>query len=267
MNQPIRILQLTDLHLFNDQQTELIGLNPYHSLQQVIALVTNSITTKQPSLIALTGDISQDYSLASYETAAKIFYDIPCPIIATMGNHEHPETFTRFFNDPTKDINKIVTLDNWLLLFLNSHYQKHVDGQLAKKELDFLQQNLTTTTKENVIIFLHHQVISIASTWLDKIKLNNALQLLEIIDQHPNVKAVICGHVHQATNVYRRGVSYLSAPATSWQFVLKSPDFKLDSLMPGYRWLDLYADGTFQTAVVRVAHNDLFIPDLKCKGY
>ena len=184
-----------------------------------------------------------------------------------MGNHEHPETFTQTFSDPTKDTNKTFSLNNWLFLFLNSHYPEHVGGQLVQQEFDFLQQNLAAATKMHVMIFLHHQVLPIACSWLDKIKLNNSNQLLNIIDQYPNIKAVICGHVHQATNTLRRGVSYLSTPATSWQFALRSPNFKLDSLMPGYRWLDLYTDGTFQTGIVRINHNDIFIPDLQSKGY
>lgn len=267
MNQPQRILQITDLHLFSDPETKLLNFNSYLSLQQVMTLVANDIGVKPPHLIALTGDISQDYSLGSYETAVKFFAKFSCPVLVTMGNHDYPPMFTKVFGDPTESNNKLFTLDNWLILFLDSYWPEHVGGQLAKDELDFLRNILVGSSSKHVLIFVHHQVLPIGSVWLDKLMLNNAKQLLEIIDQYSNIKAVICGHVHQDTMLTRNGVSYFSTPSTCWQFAFKSRDFKLDSSMPGYRTIDLYPDGTFKTQVIRIKYNDSFIPDLKSKGY
>lgn len=229
--------------------------------------VTDNIAKQTPSLLTLTGDISQDYSLASYKTAKKLFCNFPCPIAATMGNHDYPPTFTEFFGNPEQDINKLFTIDNWHILLLNSHWPEHVGGQLAQIELDFLRRVLATSLKQHIMIFLHHPVLPVGSHWLDNIMTSNAAQFLEIIDQYQNIKAVICGHIHQKTNISRRGVSYLSTPATSWQFAVGSYDFKLDTLMPGYRWIDLYKDGTFQTEVVRIDYDATLVPDLKSKGY
>ncbi|EKE01784.1 MAG: hypothetical protein ACD_21C00052G0002 [uncultured bacterium] len=267
MKQPTRILQLTDLHLFSDPKTKLIGFNSYQSLQKVMELVANGIVEKKPNLVALTGDVSQDYSLESYETAAKIFNTFSCPIAAIMGNHDYPQVFAKIFGDPTKESNKIFNLNNWSIIFLDSHWPEHVGGQLAQTELDFLRKTLAVLLKQHVMIFVHHQVLPVGSAWLDNIMLSNAQQFLEIIDQYQNIKAVVCGHVHQATTTTRLGVSYLSTPSTSWQFAVNSPGFKLDTLMPGYRWIDLYEDGTFKTEVVRIDYSDTFIPDLNSKGY
>ncbi|CAL7962895.1 3',5'-cyclic adenosine monophosphate phosphodiesterase CpdA [Gammaproteobacteria bacterium] len=267
ISQPTRILQLTDLHLFGDPKISLVGFNSYQSLQRIMLSVADSIAKKPPSLLALTGDISQDYSLASYEIAKKIFHNFPCKIAATMGNHDYSPTFIDFFGDPTQDSNKLFTLNDWRILFLNSNWPGHVGGQLAQIELDFLRRTLATSCEQCIIIFLHHPVLPVGSYWLDKIMTNNAAQFLEIIDQYHNIKAVICGHTHQETNISRLGVTYLSTPATSWQFAVQSYNFKLDTLMPGYRLIDLYKDGTFQTEVVRINYDDAFVPDLNSKGY
>ena len=266
-NQPTRILQLTDLHLFGDPEAKLIGFNPYKSLQQVLTLVMDSIAKKQPSLLALTGDISQDYSQGSYEIATKFFHGFSCPIAATMGNHDYPPMFTNFFGDPEQNINKIFTLNNWRIIFLNSYWPDHVGGQLAKNELDCLQETLNNSPEKHIMIFLHHPVLPVDCNWLDKIMTVNASQFLEIIDKYRNIKAVICGHVHQETSTNRLGVSYLSTPSTSWQFAVNTHDFKLDTLMPGYRWIDLYEDGTFKSEVVRIAFDNTLVPDLNSKGY
>lgn len=267
MKKPIRILQLTDLHLFSDKQTTLLGFNPYQSLLKVINKISNTETEKCPDLLALTGDISQDYSLASYEIAAEIFSNLLYPISAIMGNHDYPSMFSKIFGDPIQNTNKSLSIGSWRIIFLNSHWPQHVGGKLSEEEFIFLKQALNESLNQHVLIFLHHQVLPIESIWIDKIMLNNAAQLLEIIDQHKNIKAVICGHVHQETSTTRLGINYFSTPATCWQFETKSNNFKLATLMPGYRIIDLYEDGSLKTNVERIDYDATFIPNLNSTGY
>ena len=264
MSQVTKILQLTDFHLFGDQQTKLIGINPLQTLQHVLAKVTIDISKNYPDLVILTGDISQDYSLESYKIVTKNFQFFQCPVVATMGNHDYFPMFNKVFGNPTQIITKISSATNWRILILNSNWPKHVDGQITGNDLIFLQKNLEMSSDQPTIIFIHHHVLPIDSNWLDRINLRNASEFLAIIDQY---KAVVCGHVHQDTTIYRQDVIFLSTPSTSWQFAVKSYNFSLDNLMPGYRWINLYEDGTIKTEVVRIEHNDMFVPDTSSRGY
>lgn len=265
MNQVTKILHLTDLHLFGDPQTKLIGINPLQTLQQVVGKITADTDNGSADLLVLTGDVSQDFSLASYEIAAKILEDIKCPMAATMGNHDHLSAFTQIFSTPTKIVD--INSSNWRVLILNSHWPNHVNGNLTDTELTFLQENLDKSADRPIIIFLHHHILSVNSNWLDKLNLYHDSQFLKIIDQYKNIKAVVCGHIHQDTTILRKNVVFLSTPSTSWQFTLGSNDFKLDNLMPGYRWINLYEDGTIQTEVIRIPQNEAFVPDMNSKGY
>lgn len=264
VNQITRILQITDLHLFSSKETKLVGVNTFQSIQRVLAKISDDIKQNHANLIILTGDISQDYSTASYKIAADLLQQFTCPIAITMGNHDHQTFFTEVFGQPSQVISNI---NNWKILVLNSNRSQHVDGQLSDNELDFLQKSLAASGKLPVLIFLHHHVLPVGSYWLDKIGLSNDKQFLEIIDQYQNIKAVICGHVHQEMLVIRKNVPFYSTPSTSWQFEAKSHNFKLDTLMPGYRWIDLYQDGTFKTGVIRIDYDEKFVPDISSKGY
>lgn len=265
MDQVTRILQLTDLHLFGKAQTKMVGINPLQTLQSVLTKISTDTTRNSPSLVVLTGDVSQDFSPESYKIAADALKIFSCPIVATMGNHDHTSSFTKIFGEPTRSIS--IDTTNWHILVLNSHLSGHVYGQLAESELNFLQKNLDQNLDRPTVIFLHHHVLPSGSHWIDKINLINNEQFLEIIDRYKNIKAVIYGHVHQETTVVRNNVTFLSTPSTSWQFAVKNYEFKLDTLMPGYRWIDLYSNGTIQTAIVRIPHNDKFVPDISSKGY
>jgi Icc protein len=90
------------------------------------------------------------------------------------------------------------------------------------------------------------------SRWLDQVGLENADEFFAVLDRHRNVRAVLWGHVHQVHDTERNGVKLFSTPSTCAQFLPLSNSFAIDHRPPGYRWLDLNADGTITTEVVWV---------------
>ncbi|GAB7258699.1 hypothetical protein DaDZ19_03640 [Dickeya ananatis] len=60
----VRILQITDTHLFADAQGTLLGVNTYRSYQAVL----NAIAAQQMNvdLITATGDLAQDHTQDAY---------------------------------------------------------------------------------------------------------------------------------------------------------------------------------------------------------
>jgi Icc protein len=88
------------------------------------------------------------------------------------------------------------------------------------------------------------------SRWLDGLGLRNADTFFEILDQFSQVRGVLWGHVHQASDRHRKGVRLMSSPSTCAQFLPNSDDFALDVRSPGFRWLDLNDNGRIDTEVV-----------------
>jgi Icc protein len=99
---------------------------------------------------------------------------------------------------------------------------------------------------------MHHQPLNMGSAWLDGVGLRDADRFLEILDAHSNVRGVVWGHVHQASDRTRGSVRFLSAPSTCSQFLPSSDFFAIDSRPPGMRWLMLQAGGKIDTEVVWV---------------
>lgn len=267
MSQVIKLLHLTDLHLFGDINSTLNGINPLQTLSRIIETISNTLKNTQLDAIVLTGDISQDYSLASYKNAKKLLETLNLPVFATMGNHDYLSYFNKIFGNPNQTINQISNIDGWQIILVNTQLYHHVDGLISDDDLLNLEQTLAKNPQKPTVIFLHHQVLPIESAWIDKLGLQHPQQFLKIIDQYSNIKAVVCGHVHQDTTHQRNNVQFWSTPATSWQFTVKNEVFKLDPLMPGYRLINLHPDGTITTEVIRIEHDDAFFPDPQSKGY
>jgi Icc protein len=103
---------------------------------------------------------------------------------------------------------------------------------------------------------MHHQPLPMGSTWLDGVGLRDSAAFLRVIDAHPQVRGVVWGHVHQASDRMRNDVRYLSTPSTCSQFKPGSDFFALDHRPPGLRWLDLRADGGIDTEIEWVDASD-----------
>jgi Icc protein len=102
------------------------------------------------------------------------------------------------------------------------------------------------------MVCLHHHPVPMDSRWLDSVGLTNAAQFLNTIDRHQNVRAIVWGHVHQTHDSLRKGVRLLATPSTCAQFLPRAQDFTVDQRPPGYRTLELRADGSLLTEVVWV---------------
>src|SRR5947207_12757305 len=83
---PLRIVQISDIHLFGGKEKTLLGVNTQESFQAVVDLL--QADEKKPDLILLSGDLSQDGSESSYLRLAEILKDFMLPIYYVPGNHD-----------------------------------------------------------------------------------------------------------------------------------------------------------------------------------
>jgi 3',5'-cyclic-AMP phosphodiesterase len=266
----ITILHFTDSHLFASQEHKFLHVCPYTHLRAAMADASKRQSVPA-DLLLLTGDISQDFSVESYELAFNAINDpnLAANIGVILGNHDDPDLLQRSIGKLglTSALQKHFTFGAWHIVLLNSYWRGHTAGLLDASELEFLQQELDGNRNKNIIIFLHHHVLPVGAAWLDKIGLHNAAQFLKIVSAHSNIKAVIAGHVHQEYASREHNIDFLTTPSLAWQFTEHTATFALNDKMPGFRVLQLFADGNYTTEVVRLAFNVNFVPNLKSAGY
>lgn len=263
MQPTLYIAQITDTHLYADPHGQLLGLDTRHCLKQVIDLALN---IRAPDLVVASGDLSHDGSPQAYRHLHACFSRLEAPIYCLPGNHDETEALRanadcgRLFNS------RSICIGGWLQVFLDSTVKGSEGGHLTETELQDLDTALASHPDLPAVVWLHHQPVAIGSQWLDTMAVDNPKAFFDIIEKHPQVRAVIWGHVHQTFERQRNGVRLLSTPSTCIQFLPNSEKFAVDIIPPGYRWLELYPDGTFKTGVARLK----IIPgriDLGTRGY
>jgi 3',5'-cyclic-AMP phosphodiesterase len=260
---PFRIVQITDLHLFAEVEQQLLGVPTAHSFEKLVKELAS--LNPSPDLFLLTGDLSQDGTVASYHRLQALLSPIGVPIYWLPGNHDCVEVMERSLRHPLFMPDKSFQIGGWKFLLLNSQDPGCVHGLLSDQTLTWLEQELEQAGGVPTLVSMHHPPFGVDSDWLDGSNLQNADELFAILDRYPQVQLVVFGHIHQAFQRQRYGVTYLGTPSTCIQFAPHSHDFALGEEAPGFRLLHLYEDGRWETQVQRFQFSALL--DLAATGY
>jgi Icc protein len=242
----LRVAQITDSHLFANPLSRLNGMDTLYSLQQVMQTVLDS----RPDMIIFTGDLVDKPTLESYRQVKAVIKQSPVPVYCLAGNHDQPDQLKHSLLSENIRIQDRAMIGTWQLIFLNSHQPDTHAGKLDVSQLDMLNHHLSEYPERPTLIFIHHHPVVIGSLWMDKMGLQQADALFSVLDRYSQVKAVVWGHIHQQFEQTRNSVKLLGTPSTCVQFKPRADEFGLDDKPPGYRWLNLYSDGKFETEVV-----------------
>lgn len=261
---PLRVIQVSDIHLFTDPEKDLLGVKTKESFQAVFDLVRQH--KDSTDLVILSGDMSQDGSRESYENVAAAFNQLNIPIYFVPGNHDNPKMYPEVYPLGMVSDNKHLVFKHWQLILLDSQIPGSVEGRLASSQLRFLQTCLNMHPEHHAAVIFHHQPVPVGCQWLDNLGLQNADELFEVMSHYPLARTIVFGHVHQEYDGEHHGIRCFSAPSTCIQFKTKSAGFALEKLPPGFRKITFQDNGDIDTQVIRCAEYVGHF-DVEAKGY
>ncbi len=245
---PLRLLQITDVHLRAAAGDTLLGVDTWHS---VAAVLDQALAEHRPDALLVTGDVAQDPDPNVYAR----FYGwltarYPGPTLVTPGNHDIAANMGALL------ATECLELPGWRVLSLDSHVDD--EPQALVSDADFAafvaacDKSANDSGEKNLLVITHHPPVAINCPWLDKDRIQNGHELLEWMAEHGRIRALVFGHAHQELNLKHRQLSLLGTPSTCIQFEPGSSRFSVDEQKPGYRWLLLGEDGSIGTEVRRV---------------
>ncbi|MCA1773554.1 MAG: metallophosphoesterase [Halomonas sp.] len=246
----MRLVQITDAHLYADKQARSRAGVPWDHLQCVL----QAVIAEQPDFLVLTGDVSQDETATSYALASEAMSQLPCPWAWMAGNHDQPALMQA--EHPLVDE---VSLPPWRLLLLHTPVEGEPYGELGRDALAGLSAKLQGDSRPTLIA-MHHPPVDVGASWMDAIGLQDRDAFWEVISAFPQVNIILFGHAHQLYSqqvsrhdaVSSEGVMVYGCPAISDQFMPGATHFMIDEASrPGYRIVD-FKDQQWETWVERV---------------
>jgi Icc protein len=246
----VRVLHLTDPHLFADRNGSLRGAVTYDTLQAVLSHYRESGFAAD--LVALTGDIVQDDSAEAYAHCRDLIAALGLPVFCVPGNHDVPQLMRDVLPDPPFTVCDSLECSNWLVLGIDTRVEGRAGGRIADGELVRMEATLAASRAEHVMVCLHHPPVPMRSRWLDSVGLDNGDEFLARAAGSSRVRTVICGHVHQDYDAVHEGIRVLTTPSTCRQFLPHADEFAVDDNPPAYRCIELWQDGRVESKLVWV---------------
>ncbi len=239
---PVRVLHLTDPHLFADRNGSLRGAVTYETLRSVIAHYCEGDFAAD--LVALTGDIIQDDSAEAYVQCRNLLTPLELPVFCVPGNHDVRYLMRDMLPDPPFSYCDSYVAGNWLIVGIDSCSAGRAGGKIAEKELRRMEEAIAASSAEHVLVCLHHPPVPMHSKWLDSVGLDNGDEFLMRARSAGAVRAALFGHVHQDYDAGHDGIRLIATPSTCRQFLPRADEFAVDDRPPAYRCIELQPDGS-----------------------
>jgi len=236
MPKKLHIAQISDLHIKPPGRLAYRRVDTARALERCVACLNE--LSPAPDFVVISGDLADTPDVEEYDHLARLLAPLQLRFACIPGNHDSREMMRAAF--PSADysfssgaLNQLIALGELDLILLDSSVSGMRHGELDAPTLQWLDATLASASKRPALLFLHHPPFLTGISHMDRQNLGNASALAEIIQRHPRVRLVGCGHVHRAALTMFAGVACTICPAPNHAVdldldQLRAPSFKIE---------------------------------------
>lgn len=256
MSPPFTFLHLTDLHVTPAGAPPLFGLDPGEQLAAAVADIARRHgpgSAAPAAFVVVTGDLTDMGEPEAYQRLRAILAGLPCPAHLMLGNHDERDAFRAVFPEAAADrqgfVQQAIATPVGTFLLLDTKIPGTHAGGLCAARLDWLATRLAEGS-DPVFLFLHHPPYRVGIAAMDRIPLQDAAALWEVIAPHrARIRHLFHGHLHRPIAGSWRGIPASSLRGPSHQVAL---DFAERATIPGSHEPPSYA-------VVRITEEEVVV--------
>jgi Icc protein len=221
----LTVAQITDLHITTDKDP----LNQARNAAR-LAVVLDAIHALRPRPVAIiaSGDLVDRGEPAEYEALKAALAGVRIPIYFGLGNHDARAPMMAALEgqgaawDDNGFVQYAVELEGGLRLVMADTLAEGADGAgFCEARAAWLARTLAAAPDTPTILALHHPPVASGIAWMDP-DLDDPWigRLRSVLEAAPQVRAVVCGHIHRAFHAPFAGKIVSAASATSIQLTL-----------------------------------------------
>jgi len=246
---PTILAQITDPHIRLDDDGTSASLSS--AVEALAALDTPA------DAVIVTGDLVDEPGRAEYALVQECLAPIAVPTYVLMGNHDDRDALRAAFPlngaGPVPSYRYSVRVGGLRLIGLDTTVPGRVGGALGDEEIAWLAAELAAEPDVPTMIAMHHPPFDTGNDAIDTIGLepSGRERLASVLERHPQVRRVICGHVHATTFETLAGCPVMACAATRLQLPFQIPGGEELELVsePGAIALHVLMDGSLKTHV------------------
>lgn len=193
------------------------GSHRLRDLEQVVV----DVNRHSPDVVVHTGDIVHQGRKDEYLAARKIMAGLKAPLYVIPGNKDARKPMGRIFADAIGqcDIEGFCqyAVDDWPVRMIMLDTLKENDrlGEYCDTRLQNLATMLEASTEKPTVVFMHHPTFDIVQA-PHPFQFDNketAGNISRILEKHPQIKAIYCGHAHRYAADKVAGIPATTIPA------------------------------------------------------
>jgi 3',5'-cyclic AMP phosphodiesterase CpdA len=248
---PTLLVQLSDLHVGANEN----GVDPVPHLEAVVEAVR--ALPNRPDAVLVSGDLTDDGAADGYRTARELLEGLGAPLHVLPGNHDDRARLRAAFGlsgQADEPVRYSVDVGGLRLVAFDSNVPGQDPGRYDAERLRWLDAELGAEPGRPTLLALHHPPLATGIEEWDGINLEaGQIPLLaEVVARHPQLRAIVGGHLHRVAASALAGVPVLAAPSTYLQAL---PDYETEGVElmphPGFA-LHVLRDGELASQVQSV---------------
>lgn len=245
------LAQISDLH---------VGLRsaPFEVANRVAQRLARTVKhlcrlRPRPDALVCTGDLVNEGLPGEYVRLLQLLRPLPMPWFVLPGNHDHREHLRAALGGtghlPRRGpLHYEVSLGPLRLIALDSLVPGRPGGRVGAQQLRWLEGRLARSRRPTVLA-MHHPPFLTGIEGMDAMGLEDAAALAEVVERHPQVERIVCGHLHRPITRRFAGTVVTTCPSVAPQVALELRSGAPVSLVsePIACQLHLWADGGLVT--------------------
>lgn len=198
----MRIAQISDIHLKPRGNLAYQAADTAGALRKVVAHLNDLVPA--PDVVLLSGDIADGGHQESYHLARELLAPLEMPLFMVPGNHDHKGRLAQTFPEHSyltqrSDGFVCYAVEDYpvRLIGLDTVTPGDHGGGLGRERLAWLDATLTERPDVPTLIFMHHPPFASAVGHMDLEPFKRRDDLRRLIQRHPQVERLACGHIHR----------------------------------------------------------------------
>ncbi len=226
------IAQISDMHL--KLPSDVKGDQPFAKIDTG-ALLRNCIDhlsslDPRADIVVATGDLTDKGSREEYAYLHELLAPLHCPVFLIPGNHDDRIALRATFADQgyfpesaggDGDFLSYTVEDYPLrLIALDTLVPGEPGGWLNDAQISWLDERLGESPSRPTMILMHHPPYVSGIAHMDAMMCGNADALGAVVERHPQVERIICGHLHRPVHLRWHATVVCTAPSPGFQVAL-----------------------------------------------
>ena len=171
-----------------------------------------------PDILFVTGDLTENGDVASYEAVREAFAGVACPVHYMLGNHDLRANYAQVWPDEYDDgfLQYVVDTPALRFVVLDTLDEGRHGGGFCERRGAWLRAALSAAPDRPTLVLLHHPPIPVGIAWMDCDPTEPWIERLQdALAGQGQVVGLVTGHLHRPIASSWAGLPLIIGPSSS----------------------------------------------------